>query len=64
MLQIMVEVRVPNLDCEGCAAKLRKALFKLKGQLHCSLTTICNFTRTTIICNITSEVREGLTYSV
>ncbi|KAG8381330.1 hypothetical protein BUALT_Bualt06G0111200 [Buddleja alternifolia] len=27
----MVEVRVPNLDCEGCAAKLRKALFKLKG---------------------------------
>ncbi|PIN24590.1 hypothetical protein CDL12_02681 [Handroanthus impetiginosus] len=28
----MVEVRVPNLDCEGCAGKLRKALFKLKGQ--------------------------------
>ncbi|KAK6155701.1 hypothetical protein DH2020_009949 [Rehmannia glutinosa] len=27
----MVEVRVPNLDCEGCAGKLRKALFKLKG---------------------------------
>ncbi|XP_019191759.1 PREDICTED: heavy metal-associated isoprenylated plant protein 31-like [Ipomoea nil] len=27
----MVEVRVPNLDCEGCAAKLRKALLKLKG---------------------------------
>ncbi|KAL3834432.1 hypothetical protein ACJIZ3_009168 [Penstemon smallii] len=27
----MLEVRVPNLDCEGCAAKLRKALFKLKG---------------------------------
>ncbi|KAL4029431.1 hypothetical protein IC575_007642 [Cucumis melo] len=27
----MVEVRVPNLDCEGCASKLRKALFKLKG---------------------------------
>ncbi|KAK3017595.1 hypothetical protein RJ639_004829 [Escallonia herrerae] len=26
-----VEVRVPNLDCEGCAAKLKKALFKLKG---------------------------------
>uniref|UniRef100_A0A5B7BLT7 Putative heavy metal-associated isoprenylated plant protein 26 n=1 Tax=Davidia involucrata TaxID=16924 RepID=A0A5B7BLT7_DAVIN len=27
----MVEVRVPNLDCDGCAAKLRKALHKLKG---------------------------------
>ncbi|KAL0371698.1 UNVERIFIED_CONTAM: Heavy metal-associated isoprenylated plant protein 31 [Sesamum calycinum] len=27
----MLEVRVPNLDCEGCAGKLRKALFKLKG---------------------------------
>lgn len=27
----MVEVRVPNLDCEGCATKLKKALFKLKG---------------------------------
>ncbi|GER50998.1 heavy metal transport/detoxification superfamily protein [Striga asiatica] len=27
----MLEVRVPNLDCEGCALKLRKALFKLKG---------------------------------
>ncbi|KAM7272300.1 hypothetical protein ACFE04_026963 [Oxalis oulophora] len=27
----MVEVRVPNLDCEGCASKLKKALFKLKG---------------------------------
>ncbi|XP_027103796.1 heavy metal-associated isoprenylated plant protein 31 [Coffea arabica] len=27
----MVEVRVPNLDCEGCAAKTRKAIFKLKG---------------------------------
>ncbi|XP_038888453.1 heavy metal-associated isoprenylated plant protein 31 [Benincasa hispida] len=27
----MVEVRVPNLDCEGCASKLRRALFKLKG---------------------------------
>ncbi|XP_047329454.1 heavy metal-associated isoprenylated plant protein 31 [Impatiens glandulifera] len=26
-----VEVRVPNLDCEGCASKLRKALYKLKG---------------------------------
>ncbi|KAK1392751.1 heavy metal-associated isoprenylated plant protein 31 [Heracleum sosnowskyi] len=26
-----VEVRVPNLDCEGCATKLRKALLKLKG---------------------------------
>ncbi|XP_041002855.1 heavy metal-associated isoprenylated plant protein 31 isoform X1 [Juglans microcarpa x Juglans regia] len=27
----MVEIRVPNLDCEGCASKLKKALFKLKG---------------------------------
>nr|AHK06854.1 HMA [Gentiana rigescens] len=27
----MVEVLVPNLDCEGCAAKTRKSLFKLKG---------------------------------
>ncbi|KAM5557340.1 heavy metal-associated isoprenylated plant protein 31 [Rosa sericea] len=27
----MVEVRVPNLDCQGCASKLKKALFKLKG---------------------------------
>ncbi|KAL5744599.1 hypothetical protein ACOSQ2_027715 [Xanthoceras sorbifolium] len=27
----MVEVRVPNLDCGGCASKLKKALFKLKG---------------------------------
>ncbi|EPS70604.1 hypothetical protein M569_04154 [Genlisea aurea] len=27
----MVEVRVPNLDCHGCAGKLRRALFKLKG---------------------------------
>ncbi|KAM1054633.1 hypothetical protein ACFX13_002009 [Malus domestica] len=30
ILQI-VEVRVPNLDCEGCASKLKKALSKLKG---------------------------------
>nr|XP_043618143.1 heavy metal-associated isoprenylated plant protein 31-like isoform X2 [Erigeron canadensis] len=27
----MVEVRVPNLDCQGCASKLKKALLKLKG---------------------------------
>ncbi|XP_015389498.1 heavy metal-associated isoprenylated plant protein 31 isoform X2 [Citrus sinensis] len=27
----MVEVRVPNLDCEGCASKCKRALFKLKG---------------------------------
>jgi len=27
----MIEVRDPNLDCEGCASKLKKALFKLKG---------------------------------
>ncbi|KAB2596676.1 heavy metal-associated isoprenylated plant protein 26 [Pyrus ussuriensis x Pyrus communis] len=26
-----VEVRVPNLDCEGCASKLKQALSKLKG---------------------------------
>ncbi|KAI9073033.1 hypothetical protein K1719_033830 [Acacia pycnantha] len=30
-MSTMVEVRVPNLDCEGCASKLKKALFKLKG---------------------------------
>lgn len=30
----MVDVRVPNLDCEGCAAKIRRALFKLKGKLN------------------------------
>ncbi|XP_077240232.1 heavy metal transport/detoxification superfamily protein [Tasmannia lanceolata] len=27
----VVEVRVHNLDCEGCASKIQKALFKLKG---------------------------------
>ncbi|XP_057527315.1 heavy metal-associated isoprenylated plant protein 31 isoform X1 [Amaranthus tricolor] len=27
----MVEILVPNLDCEGCASKLKKALNKLKG---------------------------------
>nr|GMC94453.1 heavy metal-associated isoprenylated plant protein 31 [Ipomoea batatas] len=27
----MVVVRVPTLDCDGCAAKIRKALLKLKG---------------------------------
>ncbi|XP_059669742.1 heavy metal-associated isoprenylated plant protein 31 [Cornus florida] len=27
----VVEVRVPNLDCEGCASKLKKAIYKLKG---------------------------------
>lgn len=26
-----VEIRVPNLDCEGCASKLKKTLMKLKG---------------------------------
>lgn len=30
-MQLMVEVRVPNLDCEGCASKCKRALFKLKG---------------------------------
>nr|XP_028960799.1 heavy metal-associated isoprenylated plant protein 31-like [Malus domestica] len=29
-LQI-VEVRVPNLECEGCASKLKQAVSKLKG---------------------------------
>ncbi|RDX79691.1 hypothetical protein CR513_39863, partial [Mucuna pruriens] len=29
----MIEVRVPNLDCEGCASKLKKALFKLKDHV-------------------------------
>ncbi|KAK4770297.1 hypothetical protein SAY87_030829 [Trapa incisa] len=29
--RMMVEVRVLNLDCQGCATKLKKALFKLKG---------------------------------
>ncbi|KAL5994435.1 Heavy metal-associated isoprenylated plant protein 31 [Asimina triloba] len=27
----VIQVRVPNLDCEGCATKIRKALFKLQG---------------------------------
>ncbi|KAJ8771519.1 hypothetical protein K2173_026696 [Erythroxylum novogranatense] len=27
----IVEVRVPNLDCEGCASKLKKATYKIKG---------------------------------
>nr|GEW52030.1 zinc finger, CCHC-type [Tanacetum cinerariifolium] len=26
----VVEIRVPNLDCQGCASKLKKAIFKLK----------------------------------
>ncbi|KAJ6676110.1 HEAVY METAL-ASSOCIATED ISOPRENYLATED PLANT PROTEIN 31 [Salix viminalis] len=30
-MSMMVEVRVPNLDCEGCASKIKKALLKLKG---------------------------------
>ncbi|PON36177.1 Heavy metal-associated domain containing protein [Trema orientale] len=30
-MSAMVEVRVPNLDCEGCASKLKKALRKVKG---------------------------------
>ncbi|KAF4400198.1 hypothetical protein G4B88_019407 [Cannabis sativa] len=29
-MSAMVEVRVPNLDCEGCASKLKKALLKVK----------------------------------
>lgn len=33
-LMQMLEVRVPNLDCEGCASKLKKALLKLKGTLY------------------------------
>ncbi|GMH08993.1 hypothetical protein Nepgr_010833 [Nepenthes gracilis] len=27
----IVELRVVNLDCEGCAAKIKKTLYKLKG---------------------------------
>ncbi|XP_058077204.1 heavy metal-associated isoprenylated plant protein 31-like [Magnolia sinica] len=27
----VIQVRVPNLDCEGCATKIQKALFKLEG---------------------------------
>ncbi|XP_076907865.1 heavy metal-associated isoprenylated plant protein 31-like isoform X1 [Bidens hawaiensis] len=27
----MVEIRVPNLDCHGCASKIKRTLFKLKG---------------------------------
>ncbi|KAI7742518.1 hypothetical protein M8C21_001560 [Ambrosia artemisiifolia] len=27
----MVEIRVPNLDCLGCASKIKRTLFKLKG---------------------------------
>ncbi|XP_054787649.1 heavy metal-associated isoprenylated plant protein 31-like [Prosopis cineraria] len=30
-MSTMIEIRVPNLDCEGCASKLKKALIKLKG---------------------------------
>ncbi|XP_052187311.1 heavy metal-associated isoprenylated plant protein 31 [Diospyros lotus] len=30
-MSVLVEVRVPNLDCEGCASKLRKSICKLKG---------------------------------
>ncbi|XP_015579879.1 heavy metal-associated isoprenylated plant protein 31 isoform X1 [Ricinus communis] len=30
-MSMMIEVRVPNLDCLGCASKLKKALLKLKG---------------------------------
>ena len=40
ILQNMVEVRVPNLDCEGCASKLKKALFKLKGKFCSSYLDI------------------------
>lgn len=31
---------MPNLDCEGCASKLKKALFKLKG-IVCISNFIC-----------------------
>ncbi|XAR71719.1 hypothetical protein NMG60_11018118 [Bertholletia excelsa] len=27
----VVEVRVPNLDCQGCASKLKKSISRLKG---------------------------------
>ncbi|RXH95064.1 hypothetical protein DVH24_024748 [Malus domestica] len=30
-LSRIVEVRVPNLECEGCASKLKQAVSKLKG---------------------------------
>ncbi|KAL0713886.1 hypothetical protein Bca4012_020864 [Brassica carinata] len=30
-MSMTVEIRVPNLDCEGCASKLKKTLLKLKG---------------------------------
>lgn len=28
----MVEIKVWNLDCEGCATKIHKALHKVKGK--------------------------------
>ncbi|CAN6705715.1 unnamed protein product [Malus baccata var. baccata] len=31
MSEHIVEVRVPNLECEGCASKLKQAVSKLKG---------------------------------
>ncbi|KAI4324930.1 hypothetical protein MLD38_030372 [Melastoma candidum] len=30
-MSMAVELRVPNLDCEGCASKLKRALSRLKG---------------------------------
>jgi len=63
----MVEVLVPNLDCEGCAAKLKKALYKLKG-IYVSFITpfppppkFCFFS---ICSNILSRVRHKLVLSI
>ncbi|KAJ0753197.1 putative heavy metal-associated domain, HMA, heavy metal-associated domain superfamily [Helianthus annuus] len=49
----VVELRVPNLDCHGCASKLKKALFKLKGMLF-FFPLICRkvFKRTPIELNL------------
>nr|XP_048326448.1 heavy metal-associated isoprenylated plant protein 31 isoform X2 [Ziziphus jujuba var. spinosa] len=35
----MVEVRVPNLDCQGCASKLKKALLKVKEEVEIEMET-------------------------
>jgi hypothetical protein len=43
MWVLQMEVRVQNLDCEGCATKLKKALFKLKS-MFCILIYLLNCT--------------------
>ncbi|XP_058077201.1 heavy metal-associated isoprenylated plant protein 31-like isoform X2 [Magnolia sinica] len=35
----VIQVRVPNLDCEGCATKIRKALFKLEDEIDIEMET-------------------------